>query len=97
MLQQLQALMAQMGRSTEQTHTQLLASQHSFQQMVQREVHSAYTGLAQSVDQSLRTSLGQSLQLASDGIRPVVQATMAQLAEQAQTLNAGMKWLLAIL
>ena len=86
-LQQLQALMAQMGRSTEQTHTQLLASQHSFQQMVQQEVHSAYTGLAQSVDQSLRTSLGQSLQLASDGIRPVVQATMAQLTEQAQTLN----------
>jgi hypothetical protein len=86
-LQQLQALMAQMASSTEQTHTQLLASQHNFQQHVQREVHSAYTGLAQSVDQSLRTSLGQSLQLASDGIRPVVQATMAQLTEQAQTLN----------
>ena len=86
-LQQLQALMAQMASSTEQTHTQLLASQHNFQQQVQREVHSAYTGLAQSVDQSLRTSLGQSLQLASDGIRPVVQATMAQLAEQAQKLN----------
>ena len=86
-LQQLQALMAQMATSTEKTHTQLLASQHSFQHMVQQEVHSAYTGLAQSVDQSLRTSLGQSLQLASDGIRPVVQATMAQLAEQAQTLN----------
>ena len=86
-LQQLQALMTQMAKSTEQTHTQLLASQHSFQHMVQREVHSAYTGLVQSVDQSLRTSLGQSLQLASDGIRPVVQATMAQLAEQAQTLN----------
>ena len=86
-LQQLQALMTQMASSTEQTHTQLLASQHNFQQQVQHEVHSAYTGLAQSVDQSLRTSLGQSLQLASDGIRPVVQATMAQLTEQAQTLN----------
>jgi hypothetical protein len=86
-LQHLQALMAQIASSTEQTHTQLLASQHSFQQQVQREVHNAYTGLAQSVDQSLRTSLGQSLQLASDGIRPVVQATMAQLAEQAQSLN----------
>jgi hypothetical protein len=86
-LQQLQALMTQMASSTEQTHTQLLASQHNFQQQVQREVHSAYTGLAQSVDQSLRTSLGQSLQLASDSIRPVVQASMAQLAEQAQSLN----------
>jgi len=86
-LQQLQALMAQMASSTEKTHTQLLASQHSFHLMVQQEVHSAYTGLAQSVDQSLRTSLDQSLQLASDGIRPVVQATMAQLAEEAQSLN----------
>jgi hypothetical protein len=86
-LQQLQALMTQMASSTEQTHTQLLASQHSFQHMVQQEVHNAYTGLAQSVDQSLRTSLSHSLQLASDGIRPVVQATMAQLAEQAQSLN----------
>jgi len=86
-LQQLQALMTQMASITEQTHTQLLASQHNFQQQVQREVHSAYTGLAQSVDQSLRTSLGQSLQLASDSIRPVVQASMTQLAEQAQSLN----------
>ena len=86
-LQQLQALMAQMASSTELTHTQLLTSQHSFQHMVQQEVHSAYTGLAQSVDQSLRTSLSQSLQLATDSIRPVVQATMTQLTEQAQSLN----------
>ena len=86
-LQQLQALMAQMASSTELTHTQLLTSQHSFQEKVQQEVHKAYTGLAQSVDQSLRTSLSQSLQLATDCIRPVVQATMTQLTEQAQSLN----------
>lgn len=86
-LQQLQALMAQMTSSTELTHTQLLTSQHSFQEKVQQEVHKAYTGLAQSVDQSLRTSLSQSLQLATDSIRPVVQATMTQLTEQAQSLN----------
>ena len=86
-LQQLQALMAQMASSTELTHTQLLTSQHSFQEKVQQEVHKAYTGLAQSVDQSLRTSLSQSLQLATDSIRPVVQVTMTQLTEQAQSLN----------
>ena len=86
-LQQLQALMAQMASSTELTHTQLLTSQHSFQEKVQQEVNKAYTGLAQSVDQSLRTSLSQSLQLATDSIRPVVQATMTQLTEQAQSLN----------
>jgi hypothetical protein len=50
-------------------------------------VHTAYTALAQSVDQSLRSSLGQSMQMASDGIRPMVQATMTQLAEQAHTMN----------
>ncbi|ALK88789.1 DUF802 domain-containing protein [Limnohabitans sp. 63ED37-2] len=86
-LQQLQALMAQMASNTELTHTQLLTSQHSFQEKVQQEVHKAYTGLAQSVDQSLRTSLSQSLQLATDSIRPVVQATMTQLTEQAKALN----------
>lgn len=94
-LQQLQALMAQMANSTEQTHTLMLSQQSHFQQALQQGLHSAYTGLAQSVDQTLRTSLSdslqftlnQSLQLASDSIRPMVQATMAQLAEQAQTLN----------
>lgn len=90
-LQHLQALMAQMASSTEQTHTLMLSQQRQFQQEVQQGLHSAYTGLAQSVDQSLHTSLqlslNQSLQLASDSIRPMVQATMAQLAEQAQKLN----------
>ncbi|MGV0961399.1 MAG: hypothetical protein ACOYB1_16365 [Limnohabitans sp.] len=81
---QLQHLMAQMAQTSEQLNERLMANQKNFHQ----EVHAAYTGLAQSVDQSLRTSLSQSMQVASDGIRPVVQATMAQLAEQAQSMNA---------
>ncbi len=81
---QLQAMMVQLAQTSEQMNAQLKANQQSFHQ----EVHSAYTGLAQSVDQSLRTSLSQSMQMASDGIRPVVQATMAQLTEQAQNMNA---------
>jgi Domain of unknown function (DUF802) len=80
---QLQSMMAQMAQTSQQLSERLLDNQHSFQQ----EVRTAYTGLAQSVDQSLRTSLNQSMQVASDGIRPVVQATMAQLAEQAQGMN----------
>ena len=79
----LQAMMAQMERTSQQVNERLLANQHSFHQ----ETQVAYTGLAQSVESSLRTSLSQSMQLASDGIRPVVQATMAQLAEQAQSVN----------
>jgi Domain of unknown function (DUF802) len=82
-VQQLQSLMQQMAHTSEQLNAQLQANQQSFHQ----EVRAAYTGLAQSVDQSLHSSLSQSMQLASDGIRPVVQATMAQLAEQAQSLN----------
>ncbi len=80
---QLQAMMAQMAQTSQQFGDQLMAHQQSFH----LEVRDAYTGLAQSVDQSLRTSLDQSMQAASDGIRPVVQATMAQLAEQAQSMN----------
>lgn len=83
-VQQLQTLMAQMAETSQQMNERLLANQQNFH----AQVHTAYTGLAQSVDQSLRTSLSQSMQLASDGIRPVVEATMAQLAEQAQSLNA---------
>ncbi len=82
-VQQLQALMAQMAETSQQMNERLLANQQNFHSQVQ----TAYTGLAQSVDQSLRSSLSQSLQLASDGIRPVVQASMTQLTEQAQTMN----------
>jgi hypothetical protein len=82
-LSQLQAMMVQMAQTSEQINERLMANQKSFHQ----EVHTAYTGLAQSVDQSLRTSLSQSMQVASDGIRPVVQATMTQLAEQAHSMN----------
>lgn len=82
-VQQLQTLMTQMAETSQQMNERLLANQQSFHQ----QVHTAYTGLAQSVDQSLRTSLSQSMQLASDGIRPVVQATMTQLTDQAQSMN----------
>jgi hypothetical protein len=82
-VQQLQTMMTQMAETSAQINERLMANQQSFHQ----EVHTAYTGLAQSVDQSLRTSLSQSMQVASDGIRPVVQATMSQLAEQAQSMN----------
>jgi hypothetical protein len=82
-VEQLQNMMVQMAETSQQMNERLLANQESFHSQVQ----TTYTGLAQSVDQSLRSSLSQSLQLASDGIRPVVQATMTQLTEQAQAMN----------
>ncbi len=81
---QLDKLMVQMAQSSQQMNERLLTNQQSFHQ----EVHSAYTQLAQSVDQSLRSTLSQSMQTASDGIRPLVQATLEQLAAQAQSMNA---------
>jgi hypothetical protein len=82
-VQQLQTLMAQMADTSQQMNERLQANQQSFH----AQVYTAYTGLAQSVDQSLQTSLRQSIQLASDSIGPLVQATMAQLSEQAHNMN----------
>ena len=79
----LRAMMAQMERTSLHINDRLLANQTDFHQTTQQ----AYAGLAQSVDSALRSSLTQSLQVASDGIRPVVQATMTQLSEQAYTVN----------
>ena len=83
---QLQTLMAHIERHSTQTNDRLLNQQERFHQ----EAQTVYTELAQSVDQSLRNSLSQSMQLASDSIRPVVQATMAEIAQQAQTQHERM-------
>ncbi len=85
-VQQLQTLMAQMERHSQQLGERLLANQDHFH----REVKTVYTGLASSVDQSLRSSLGASMQLASESIRPVVQSTMDDMARQAQALHERM-------
>ena len=83
---QLQTLMNQMERHSQQLGERLLANQDSFH----REVKTVYSELARSVDQSMRSSLSESMQLASESIRPVVQATMAEMAQQAQTLHERM-------
>lgn len=80
---QLDHLVQQLAHTSEHISQRLLANQQGFHE----EVRGAYAGLAQSVDQSLRTSLAHSLQSATESIRPVVASTMAQLAEQTQRLN----------
>ena len=85
-VEQLQSLMAQMERHSQQLSDRLLANQEGFH----REVKAVYSDLARSVDQSMRSSLSESMQLASDSIRPVVQATMAEMAQQAQTMHERM-------
>ncbi len=85
-VQQLQTLMGQMERHSQQLGDRLLANQEHFH----REVSTVYTELASAVDQSLRSSLRESMQLASDSIQPVVQSTMDEMARRVQTQHASM-------
>jgi hypothetical protein len=77
-VEHLRTLMNQMERHSQGLSEQLQTQQARFHQ----EVKTAYTDLAQAVDSTLRGSLTQSMQLASDSIRPVVQATLSDMAQQ---------------
>ncbi|MDO9316477.1 MAG: DUF802 domain-containing protein [Burkholderiaceae bacterium] len=80
---QLQGLVSQMAIQGQALQDRLLASQSQFHGEAQR----AYTGLAESVDRSLRTSLTESARLAGATIEPAVQATMAGLTRETATLR----------
>lgn len=82
-VQQLQALMSQMERHSVQLGERVVQGQDRFH----GEVKQVYTELARSVDATMRSSLSQSMQIASDSIRPVVQATLSEMAQQAQTMH----------
>jgi hypothetical protein len=75
---QLQALMAQVEQRHQQLDSQLSARQERFH----TEAAAAYTGLGQSVAQTLHHSLTTSAQIASDSIKPVVENAMAALAQE---------------
>ena len=83
---QMQAMMAQMERMSQQLNTRLLSSQESFHS----DVKVVYTELAKSVDQSLRDSLSHSAQAAGESIRPMVEAAMAGIAQDARLMHARM-------
>jgi hypothetical protein len=80
---QLQALVAQMDRQAQALQDRLVANQAQFHDEAQR----AFTGLADAVDRSLRTSLTESARLAGAAIEPAVQSTMAGLVRQSATLR----------
>lgn len=76
----MQAMISQMERMSQQLNERLLANQDSFH----GEVKSIYRELAGSVDQSLRASLTQSAQIAGDSLKPVVEAAMHGISEEAR-------------
>jgi hypothetical protein len=81
----LQTLIEQMERRSQQLDEQLLARQAEFQS----QAASAYTGLADSVDRSLRESLAASARAATDSLQPVVQQAMAGIAAESSRLHEG--------
>jgi len=79
----LQTMMDQMERMNQRLNERLVTNQESFHS----EVKEVYTELASSVDQSLRNSLTQSAQVASESIKPVIEAAMAGMAQEARLLH----------
>lgn len=80
---QLQAMMAQMEAMSGQLNQRLLANQEQFHS----SASDTYTELARSVDKSLRESLASSAQAAGDSIRPVFEAAMHGIAHEAMTMH----------
>jgi hypothetical protein len=79
----LDAMMSQMAEHSRQLGEQLLAGQQGFH----KEAKELYTGLAQSVDQSLKTSLRDSATVAANTLQPVVTATMVAIASETRGLH----------
>ena len=82
-VEQMQALMAQMERMGQHVNERLLDNQERFHS----SVTGVYTALAQSVDRSLRDSLSQCAQIAGDSIKPVVEAAMSGMALEARQMH----------
>lgn len=80
---QLQAMIGQMARTSQQLNERLLSNQSSFH----GEVKSLYSDLAASVDQSLKDSLTQSAQAAGQSIQPVIASAMAAMAQESRVLH----------
>ena len=89
LVDRLDALMARIEQRSEQLDERTLASQAAFQ----RDAASAYTALARDVGTALHDSLAAGARAAGESIRPVMEATMAQIAQdqarhEAQRLQA---------
>jgi Na+-transporting methylmalonyl-CoA/oxaloacetate decarboxylase gamma subunit/uncharacterized protein YicC (UPF0701 family) len=80
---QLQLMMAQMDQLSQQLNQRLLSNQEGFH----GDVKGMYRELAASVDQSLKDSLRQSAQVAGESLKPVLEAAMTGIAQDARVLH----------
>ncbi len=83
---QMQAMMAQMENMSRQLNERLLSNQEGFHS----DVKGVYTELANSVGQSLRDSLSQSAHAVSASIKPVFEAAMTGISQEAKLLHERM-------
>ncbi|MDO8284076.1 MAG: DUF802 domain-containing protein [Rhodoferax sp.] len=85
-VEQMQAMMAQMENMSRQLNDRLLSNQEGFH----RDVKGVYTELASSVGQSLRDSLSQSAHAVGASIQPVFETAMAGISQEAKLLHERM-------
>ncbi|OZI53150.1 DUF802 domain-containing protein [Bordetella genomosp. 4] len=78
LVERLQAMMTSMEKQSQALHDRLAASQDAFY----GKTESAYTGLASSIEQSLKQSVIDSARMAGEAIQPAVQTTLAGLARE---------------
>ncbi|HSV58481.1 MAG TPA: DUF802 domain-containing protein [Variovorax sp.] len=86
LVDRLQAMMATIERQGQAMNERLLANQDSFH----GKTEAAYAGLAASVDQTLKQSLTESARVAGATIQPVVEATMAGIAQTFEHRSASL-------
>jgi hypothetical protein len=79
----LQAMMLQIEAMSGQLNQRLLTNQEQFHSSASE----TYTELARSVDKSLRESLAGSAQAAGESIRPVFEAAMQGIAQEAKAMH----------
>ncbi|MDB5822309.1 MAG: hypothetical protein JWR21_1013 [Herminiimonas sp.] len=82
----LQAMMTQMQDMSHQLNQRLLGNQEDFHS----NVKSTYADLAHAVDTSLRESLSQSAHVAAESIKPMVEAAMTGIAQEARATHGRM-------
>ena len=84
--QRMEQLAHSLDKMGEHLGNALLANQERFHS----EASDAYTALANSVDRSLKDSLGESGRLAGESITPVVAGAMATITERFEASNSAM-------
>jgi len=83
MVDKMQAMMEQMTGMNQQMGQELSQRLLGNQQSFHSDVKAVHFDLARSVDLSLRDTLGQSARMAGESIKPVVEAAMRGIAQEA--------------